>query len=98
MIELRWAKSAERDLLESSLGWRMHHPSAPDLFDEEITRALDQLMLFPEGAPRTLTPRFKNARIMTLPKTGHLLVYRKESKRRVRILAILAARAAKARP
>jgi plasmid stabilization system protein ParE len=98
MIELRWAKSAERDLLDTSIGWRTHHPAAPDLFDDEISRALEQIMLFPDSAPRTWTSRYKNARIMVLQKTGCLLLYRKESKRRVRILAILAARTTKVRP
>ncbi len=98
MIEVRWARSAERDLLDAAVGWRVHHPSAPTLFDDEISRALEQLMLFPDSAPRTLTSRFKNARIIVLQKSGHLIVYRKESKRRVRILAILASRATKVRP
>lgn len=98
MIELRWAKGAVRDLLDTSTGWRTHHPSAPNVFDDEISRALEQIMLFPESAPRTFTSRFRNARIMVLPKTGCLRLYRKESKRRVRILAILASRTTRVRP
>lgn len=98
MIELRYAKTALRDILDASIHWGTTHTAAPDLLDDEVTRALELLMLFPDIAPRTLTARFKNARKMVLAGSGYLPIYRRESKTRVRILALLAARATAIQP
>lgn len=97
-IEIEFTRSAERDILDASIAWRTHHSSAPGLLDDELNAALERIQLFPEIAPLTLLRRFKDARRMVLQESGHLLIYRNVTKKRVRVLALLIARKTTERP
>jgi plasmid stabilization system protein ParE len=67
-----WSPEAEKQLEESSTWWAENRPSAPDLFDEELARALEQLRV----APLSGTPYRQGTRRVLLERTRYALVYR----------------------
>ena len=96
-IELRFAPRARKDILDNSIWWARHHPSRHLAFDDELTKALELIELFPDIAPRVMGTRYKHARVRVLLETGHLLVYRHRG-RIVTVLAVLVSRATVERP
>lgn len=97
-VTVRFARTAERDILNASIWWRLNRTASPDLFDQELANALALLKTFPEAGERARTRRFKNARVVVLPETGHLLVYRRETKLRLRVLALFGSKKTPTRP
>ena len=98
MIEVRFSKTAAQHIIDAAINWRTHHPQKPELFNEELQRAIDLLERHPEIGPRARTKRYKEARVLVMRETEHLLVYRRETKRRLRILALHPSRATPERP
>jgi plasmid stabilization system protein ParE len=99
MTELRFSKHADRDIDSAGIWWRTNRPLAPDLFDDELERVVKIIKTFPDVGMRSITRRYaRGARVMVLPDTGHLLVYRRETKTRVRILALLVSKKTIVRP
>jgi plasmid stabilization system protein ParE len=97
-LELKFSLRAKRHIRDAAIWWRTNRLAAPDLFDEELLHALEMIELFPDAVERARTRRFPNARVKTLPETGHLLIYRRETKSRVNILALLVSRKTQVRP
>jgi plasmid stabilization system protein ParE len=98
MIEVRFSQQAERDILDANINWRIHHEQNRDALQRELRDALDLVKRHPEAFPRTRTRRYKNARKLVLQESKYLLIYRQETKRRVRVLALLVGRATHTRP
>jgi plasmid stabilization system protein ParE len=94
-VELRYSKRAQRDLLDNSIGWRVHHPGRADLFDEEISKAMSLLATQPRMGRRVR--EHKNARVLSIIATGHLVFYRVH-RSYLMVLAVLPARAQRAAP
>jgi plasmid stabilization system protein ParE len=94
MMVIEFTQLADRTIFETSIHWRRHHPSQPDLFDDELSRALELLKTAPEMGPRVFSRRFRGARKVLLKDSGHILVYRLVSKQRLRVLALVVGRAA----
>lgn len=84
-VTVRFARTAERDILNASIWWRVNRSASPDLFDRELANAL-------------ALRRFKNARVVVLPETGHLLVDRRETELRLRVLALFGSKKTPTRP
>lgn len=95
---VRFARAAERDILDATIWWRTNRTLNPWLFERELAKAIELLELFPNAGERARTRRFKQARVMVLPDTGHIIVYRCEGKARVLILRLYASRATPVRP
>jgi hypothetical protein len=98
MITVVFARKAERAILDASIWWRTHHTTNADLFDDELKRAVELIAIFPDAGERARTKRHKNTRIIVLRETGHLLLYRRETKARVRVTALLVSRMTAVRP
>lgn len=97
-ITVRFARAAERDILNESIWWRTNRPARADLFDDELARAVALLRTFPDSGERARTRKYQNARVVVLKETGHLLVYRRETRTRVRILALFSSQKTATRP
>ncbi len=97
-IAVCFARTAERDILNESIWWRTNRPANPELFDEDLARAVALLRTFPDAGERARTRRYKRARVIVLTETGHLLVYRRETKTRVRVLALFGSKKTETRP
>lgn len=89
-MELRYSARAQRDLLDGSINWRVHHPGRPDLFDDKIVKALELLSEQPRMG--RATNRYRNGRVLVLVDIEHLLFYRVH-RNYIAVLAILPARA-----
>ena len=98
MIRVRLSKTAERDILDATIRWRVHHSTSVDLFQDELVAAIELIELFPDAGHRARTTRYKNARVIVMRKTGYLLVYRRETKARVLVLALRASAATPVQP
>lgn len=97
-VAVRFARAAERQILDATIWSIANRAASPALFETELASALALIKTFPDAGERARTRRYKNARVVVLPETGHLLVYRRETKRRVRILALLGSRKTSPRP
>lgn len=98
MIEVEYTKLADQTILDALIYWARHHPAAPEKLEEDLDKALELIKTFPEMAPVALTRKFPGARKLVLGDTGHILLYRVVSKKRLRILALLVARKTTAQP
>ena len=94
---IRFAPGAFRDTCAAATWWRTHREAHPDLFDEELRKALDFIRLFPEASPKARTRRYRGARVRVMKETGHLVVYR-YSGASAEILAVLVSKKTSTRP
>lgn len=70
MIEVRFSKTAAQHIIDAAINWRTHHPQKPELFNEELQRAIDLLERHPEIGPRARTKRYKEARVLVMRETS----------------------------
>lgn len=98
MIEVVFSKTADRQVFDAVVRWSAHHPQRPNLLDDELQRAVALIREHPEIGPPARTRRFKRARVLVLQESGHLLVYRRVTKKRVRVVGLYASRATPERP
>ena len=98
MIEVVFSKTAERHVLDAIIRWSVHHPQRPNLLDDELQRAVALIKEHPDVGPPARTRRFKRARVLVLRESEHLLVYRRVTRERVRVVGLYASRATPDRP
>jgi toxin ParE1/3/4 len=86
---LKVSKRALRDLSAAAAWWRANRPAAPDLFDEEVERALTLIEAQPLVAQEALDSKLKGVRRIVLQGTRYLLYYRvREERSEVEVLRL----------
>ena len=97
--QIQFSELARRVALDEGIRWRTGPSAEPDLFTSELERALELISAMPLSYERARSRRFKNARRAVMQKTGFLILYEVQSKRKIiRILDIIHGRAATQRP
>ena len=83
-----FAGTARRQLRSVQRWWRANRRAAPELFKQELRRAIEQLRERPSAAPAVEVGR-PGVRRLLLPRTRYHLYFRvDEAEERVRVLAV----------
>lgn len=67
-----WSSRALREAKEATVWWHANRPYAPDLFDEELARAVARAL----AAPASGAPLDSGKRRMLLTRTRYMMVYK----------------------
>jgi plasmid stabilization system protein ParE len=92
-VQVRISARARREILAAATWWRENREKAPELFDEELRRALDLIVFAPLAGRRAEGNRVKDARVIVFQRTGYLLFYRVVEREHVRVLTLQHGRA-----
>lgn len=81
--------NALRQILEVSAWWRENRQTAPQLFQEELDRALLRLARYPSLGTRSRWPRLQDVRRLLVRRVEYVVFYRLRPKaRRIEVLAV----------
>jgi len=69
----------QREAIKTRVWWREHRPSAPRLFEEELSSALATLAALPLAGNSYANPRVSDARRYLLRATRYHVYYRIEA-------------------
>ena len=87
-MQIRVSARARREILIAATWWRENRDKAPDLFDEELRRALELIAFAPLAGRRAEGARIKDARVILFQRSGYSLFYRLVGRDHVRVLAL----------
>lgn len=85
-MNIRWARSATRQLTEAHAYVASDNPAAADRIVSKIEDAVDQLSDYPHSGRQG---RIKDTRELAVLDSPYLIVYRIKSKNTLHVLAIL---------
>lgn len=87
-MKIEFAPRALREAERCARWWRENRPAAPELFEEELRKALDQIRSFPQlGSVYEAMPGREHRRLL-LPETCYHVYYRVPEPDVVRVVAI----------
>ncbi|MBI3182406.1 MAG: type II toxin-antitoxin system RelE/ParE family toxin [Myxococcales bacterium] len=75
-MRVRTFSRARRDITAAAAWWKTNRPAAPQLFEEELTAALQQLQELPLSGRSGRDPRLGEFRRLPLLQTRYHLYYR----------------------
>jgi plasmid stabilization system protein ParE len=91
-VKLNFSPRAQRDIERCVRWWRQNRSLAPDLFQEELARALDQIRAAPELSGRYVAMGGLEHRRVLMPKTDYHVYFRIASKDVIRIVTVWSGR------
>ena len=87
-MKLDFSPRAQRDIERCVRWWRQNRLLAPNLFDEELARALDQIRTAPELSGRYLAMNGLEHRRVLMPRTDYHVYFRIVSDDAIRIVTV----------
>jgi plasmid stabilization system protein ParE len=91
-VKLDFSPRAQRDIERCARWWRQNRDMAPDLFDEELARALKQIRTAPQLSGRYLAMSGLEHRRVLMPKTDYHVYFRIMTNDAIRIVTVWGAR------
>ena len=80
--------AAEHQIRAASEWWYEHREGAPGVFGEELRRAFELIVQYPEAAPTARHPELPSVRRVLLPRTRFYLYYQVARAGAVEVLAL----------